>query len=185
MKRLLLFALLLPTALSAATKSWTGAAGGNWSNGANWADGTPPSAVDDLIFGNTPATTSLVNDLPAGTAYRSMSFAANYDLNGNGFGLMRGMSTSGAGNATINVPVSLAGSQTWFGAIDLTPAAPIDLATFTLTLSQFRGALAGAIGGSGGIIVESEVTFSANNTYNGPTIVRSQFGILHCSCGLT
>lgn len=186
MKRtsLLLLVLLMPTAVTAATKSWTGAAGGNWSNGANWADGTPPVAGDDLAFGNTAANRVMVNDLPAGTVYRSMSFAQQYDLSGNALGLSRGMSASGAGDAVVRVPIAITGAQTWFGAIATTDTAPIDLGPYTLTFSQFRGPVDGVIGGTGSIIVESEVLFTAAETFTGSTLVRGRSGVMHCACTL-
>lgn len=186
MKRatLLLLAFLLPSALAAATKSWTGSINGNWSNGANWADGTPPVAGDDLVFGNSPATRSLVNDFPAGMVFHSLSFAEHYDISGNGFGVSRGMSASGVGDVTVRVPVSLAATQTWFGSIAFTSSAAIDLGPYTLTFSQYRGPIDAVISGSGGIVVESELTFTAANTFTGTTTVRTRQGLMHCNCTL-
>ena len=181
---LLLLALLIPSVTAAATKSWTGAASGNWSNGANWADGIPAAAGDDLSFGNTALTHQLIDDLPAGTVFRSLSFAGAYDLSGNALALTRGMSASGGSGVVVRVPVSLAAAQTWFGAIALTAAAPIDLGTFTLTLTQFAGPIDSVISGTGGIIVESDVAFTAANTFIGTTIVRTSSGVMRCACVL-
>jgi hypothetical protein len=181
---LLLLALLIPSVVAAATKSWTGSVNGNWSNGANWADGTPAAAGDDLSFGNTALTHQLIDDLPAGTVFRSLSFAGPYDLGGNALALTRGMSASGGSGVVVHVPVTLAGAQTWFGSIALTTAAPLDLATFTLTLTQFAGPIDSVISGTGGIIVESDVAFTAANTFTGPTIVRTSSGVMRCACVL-
>jgi hypothetical protein len=46
----------MPVSLFAATKTWTGSASPNWTNGANWVGGAAPSAGDDLVFGDTPGT---------------------------------------------------------------------------------------------------------------------------------
>src|SRR5579864_8196217 len=61
--------LALLTLLAAAQSSragtafWTGASDTNWSNGGNWTGGTGttgvPGAGDDVIFGNTGASTTI------------------------------------------------------------------------------------------------------------------------------
>jgi len=181
---LLLFAVLIPSVLTAATKNWVGG-DGLWSNGANWADGTPPVPGDDLAFPSVPSTHHLIDDYPAGTLFRSMGFAGQYDITGNGFSVSRGLSTSGGGTVTIGVPVTLAASQTWVGDVSFTSSASIDLGSFTLTLTQFRGSLDGMIVGSGSLVVsDSVISLSTSNAFTGATIVRGRTGLVHCACTL-
>lgn len=186
MKRTTLFflVLFLPSVLAAATKNWIGG-DGLWSNGANWAGGTPPAPGDDLVFPNLPSAHHLIDDYPAGTLFRSMSFAEQYDIAGNGFSVSHGLSTSVGGTVTIDVPVTLAASQTWVGAVSFTSSASIELGSFTLTLTQFRGSLDGMIVGSGSLVVsDSEIFLSTSYAFTGATIVRGRAGVVHCACTL-
>src|SRR5690348_10309687 len=36
-----------------ATRTWTGAAGGNWATAGNWLEGSVPVAGDDVVFTNS------------------------------------------------------------------------------------------------------------------------------------
>jgi hypothetical protein len=80
---LLAFALFVPSLLSAATRTWTGAADANWSNRLNWAEGSAPAAGDDLVFGPSALfITAMTNDLPAGTALHSLTVGSSqYTIN--------------------------------------------------------------------------------------------------------
>src|SRR4051794_22665120 len=118
MKRLLLLlSLLCAVPLSAATKSWTGAAGSNWSDGNNWSDGTAPAAGDDLVFGPAPPHQSITNDLPPGMVFHSISFTGPYFVEGNALGVTAGITTSGKGIGGLQMPISLLASQTWSGSL--------------------------------------------------------------------
>jgi autotransporter-associated beta strand protein len=93
---LFLVALCLPGAVFAAadTCTWTGSSSGNWASAANWGgcdNGNVPESGDSLIFpGNTPFTTSMVNNLTAGFTFESIAFtgAWSYEVvSGNNFAL--------------------------------------------------------------------------------------------------
>jgi hypothetical protein len=185
MKRLLLIvSLLCAVPLFASTKTWTGAAGSNWSDGGNWSDGTAPAAGDDLVFGPAPPHQHIINDLPAGTAFHSIAFTGPYFVTGNPFGVSAGITSSGKGIGGLGgVTVSLLASQTWSGAL---PVGAVDLGPYTLTLNTGPNGspgLGGVISGSGGIVVNGSTALSGTNTYTGPTIVNAQ-GWLNCYCWL-
>ena len=177
--------LALPSMLSAATKNWSGAVNGNFSNGGNWTQGTPPVAGDDLVFGPGSPNNPLNNDLAPGTMLHSLTFLTSTHVNGNTLGLTGGMSTSGPGTtASFLLPFSLGASQTWFGQFGIGVFSPIDLGPYTLTLSG--GPLMGvqsSISGTGGLVVDGNVNLWAANTFTGPTVVKSN-SELGCVCVL-
>ncbi|HKS23926.1 MAG TPA: Ig-like domain-containing protein [Thermoanaerobaculia bacterium] len=185
MKRALcLLAVLVPSALFAATKTWTGAVNENWSNGGNWSGGVAPVAGDDLAFGSAPFTSSLKNDLAAGTVFHSITCSAFCGMSGNAFGLTNGMTTSGpSSTATFLLPISLKASQTWSGQFGLGAFAPVDLDTNTLTLNTASSGMMGVVSGSGGVVVNGAMNFWAANTFTGLTVVNAA-GDVGCACAL-
>jgi Big-like domain-containing protein len=90
MKRLLALALLfVALSVSAATRTWSGAAAdpstgvGRWSVGANWVGGIAPAAGDDLVFPQQVSSSSSNNDFPAGMTLGSISVTRLHWMSGN------------------------------------------------------------------------------------------------------
>jgi hypothetical protein len=123
MRQLVVILLLLWAAdLSAATRTWTGAAGNNWTIASNWKEGGAPVAGDDLVFpaGAANQRTSN-NDFPANTSFNSVAFTGgSYLLGGNAITIGAGgiHSTLSAGGTdfelqSLAMPVTVGVSQTW------------------------------------------------------------------------
>ena len=68
-----------------ATKIWTGAGlDDHWTNAANWQNGNPPGANDDLIFPAGADNLANTTDFPANTSFGSIQLAGpGYALAGN------------------------------------------------------------------------------------------------------
>jgi hypothetical protein len=185
---LVVLAILLSQAAQAVTRTWTGAgADDNWTTAANWG-GTAPSAGDDLVFpGGTPRLTPN-NDFPPNTSFNSITFnggSGGYTVSGFAILLVAGISAANtAGNNTVQLPISLAASQTFSCTIPgpsdrLFVSGQVDLAGgFTLTIDSTGGSIInmnGIISGTGGVNSSGGgiVFVTNNNTYIGPTNVSA------------
>ncbi|MGO9108936.1 MAG: autotransporter-associated beta strand repeat-containing protein, partial [Thermoguttaceae bacterium] len=155
------------------TYVWTGAAGtADLATAKNWSENslpaiTAPTPGSALAFPGAPsagAITNLVNDLPAGTSFSSITVqSGSVALSGNPIGLTAGITVdAGVKAATINLPIALSGANTFSVATSLT--------------------LAGAVSGSGSLIVSGggTLTLAANNSYAATTI---QNGMLQVGSG--
>lgn len=149
----LIFALLV--ALPAAAQRWTG--GGpdnNWSTGANWSGGVAPasSAATQVTFpgGSSPS----VVDMP--WTVNRITFEANFTLSG------QAITLAGAAPAIESVHSSIVHN-------------PITLTGTTTAFSLFPLSLAGAINGTGPLVLNSVGGISLNgaNTYTGGTSIVS------------
>jgi hypothetical protein len=191
MRKRFLLLLLLAAPLAAATRTWSGNVGNLWSNPANW-NGGAPAAGDDLVF---PANVSWVstNDLPSGTAFRSIT------VNGTGYRIGGNAIVLGAGGLTINsrfivslihgevrfARITLAESQTWTGMGELTVVGPTDVNGKTLTIAGGSRIGFDAISGTGAIVVNNaygDVT-SGTSTYSGTLTVNGGFFSIGGSSG--
>ncbi|HKS23927.1 MAG TPA: Ig-like domain-containing protein [Thermoanaerobaculia bacterium] len=180
--RLILLLALTPSALLAATKTWTGAAlDGKWSSVSNWDDSTTPVTGDILVFNGESSPSSIfeTNDLPAGTVLHSLKFNSGsfcVRLSGNALALTNGMA-SPLCQTTFQIPISLEASQTWSGGLVLFQ--PVDLGPHTLTASG--PAFSAPIHGTGGLIVSGTVNFQTSVDYAGSTVITAG-GTLRCAC---
>ena len=105
---------LLAGSADAATRTWTGAVSGLWSDAGNWG-GIAPVAGDDLVFPVGALNTTNTNDLPPGTMFNSVSLInpqGSYALTGSGILLGPGGMIIG-GNVTLGLSLTLAADQTW------------------------------------------------------------------------
>ncbi|HMP60399.1 MAG TPA: Ig-like domain repeat protein, partial [Gemmatales bacterium] len=183
--------------LAPATLTWTGAAGGLWSDANNWLNESAlpqaPTVGDDLIFPTGPATLNSFNDLAAGTAIRSITFTgagAAYVLGGNslvigdndGGGIFHNV--SGAATVTINF-VSLTLASGTAKTFDVVNAAAHMTFSTTINLNGTdanfgQAGSAGlintilAINGSGDITKAGTGIFivAGPNTYSGTTFLN-------------
>lgn len=147
----LALALFAALTLHADSRTWSGGgADDRWSNPANWDSGVPV-AGDDLFF-TTHALSYTFNDLPAGTAFRSiLASAGPWTFDGNAVTLTHGMS----GQTTmVAFPIKVAASQTWTALCChiMTFIRPIDLNGQTLTLRT------NVLAGDSGIEIATPIT---------------------------
>jgi hypothetical protein len=124
-------------------KTFTGVAGGLWSNPANWADGVVPQDGDSVYFPYAAPQTS-VNDLPAGLRLQAMIFDTNHSLTGNGIRLTESI------QGNYNGP---------------TIFVPIDVGTNPVTISS--AILSGAISGTGSISATTTTIKGGPHPYAG------------------
>ncbi len=178
----------LETRLAPATAIWTGMAGSNWNNMGDWLrNGVPgiPQPGDDLVFPGNVAQLTIVNDLPSGESFNSLSFSDLNDLNGyviSGNAITLGdPSTPGSGNINVaalvpnvdvKLPIQFAGPGGSRQFITVGGGA-------TLTLA---GALSGTTGAE--LTKESQGTLvltADNSAFTGPITVDTNGGILRIS----
>ncbi|MGA2258743.1 MAG: autotransporter-associated beta strand repeat-containing protein, partial [Thermoguttaceae bacterium] len=123
---------------------------------------TAPTPGSALVFApgaaagaNTSAITSIVNNLPAGTSFSSITFeSGNVALSGNPIAVTSAVTVApGATAATISLPLTITGAATFSVATSLTSL--------------------GVIGGPGSLLVTGGGTLvlGANNTYAGITTI--------------
>ena len=179
---LLLVLVTLP--LTAATRTWSGAASDRWSDPANW-DGSVPVPGDDLVFpflngGGVVST----NDLASGTMFHSITVnGPGYRIGGNGIVL-------GAGGLILHNPflvslihaeltfasITLGASQTWSGpGGEFTHLGPLNINGKTLTITDFVRPVFDSISGTGAIIENNPngLVSSASSTFLGTATVDS------------
>jgi autotransporter-associated beta strand protein len=174
--------------------TWTGGGtNGNWSNPQNWSGGVAPGAGADLIFGPSAARLTNNNDLPAGTAFGSITFSsAGYTITGNNIVLAGGLdasSSTGANSFGLNATVS--GAETFLagnGAADLTVGGTVSESGFALVIGGGNGRieLTNAISGSGGLSIANSGTTTLSgpgNSFSGVTTAQSGTLLLQCSSG--
>lgn len=135
--------------------SWTGTSSGTWSDSSNWG-GLPPLDGDTLIFGTSPATSTLTNDrsnmLLGDVVFNSG--AAAYSISGNPVSLGGNITNNSTSTQIINLDLLLTGNRT------------IHTNTGSITLG-------GVISGGYGLTKTGTgiLTLSGVNTYSGDTLL--------------
>ena len=147
-----------------------GGSDANWTTAANWAGGVAPTAnaEDVLCFAGTPPANGACNDFAAGTAFKSIEFAASgFNLTGNSFTLSGGITVApGVAAATISTDVAAAAPIT------------VDVADPDAMLT-----ISGVFSGTGSLTKTGDGTLALpNDTHIGDTIV-SGAGKLTTSAG--
>ena len=145
------------------TRTWTGAVSQYVSEPHNWSPAGVPASDDSLIF---DASGTVINDLPAGTAFGPMTFDGFVTLNGNPF-TMTGNVTARTGlflcNADVKIgaPITLAGvdvNAPRYGSVDVNGQALT--VSGLLSVRSLNGT--GAVTGGGGTM-----TFVQDGSFNG------------------
>jgi autotransporter-associated beta strand protein len=161
--------------------TWTGAgADAKWSTGGNWLGGAAPQQDDNLIFPVTATSFTSVNDLAAGTRFRSVTISSSsYVINeatpdGDKITLLEGLVYNApSGSAQFNVPIALGASQTFISAnagasLQL---GKLELANLQLLTIDGRGDLdvEGIVSGTGGItkLGNGTLVLGKDNTFEG------------------
>ena len=168
---------------------WNGAGtSNNWSDPNNWVSHTAPSGNAQIHFaGNIDLTPLNDQTFNASQPANSIVFDAQagaFTVSGNSIALTNGITNNSTTNQTINLPVQLAGAQTWSVASgNLTVNSTVDLNGHTLITAGandliFNAAIIDSSTGTGGgsFIVQNangRTTLNGVNTYTGNTIVSA------------
>ena len=160
---LLLIAMLFGLTVGAKTCTWTGGAGGAWTNAVNWG-GTAPVSGDSLVFTGTTGLLT-TNKFTSGTTFSNIVFDANagsFTLNGNSFALTGTIANSNANLQTLGLPISC------------TTTAYVNTASGNITLN-------GSISGACRLykLGSQTLTLGGNNSYTVGTTIGG--GILSIS----
>jgi hypothetical protein len=95
--------------------TWTGgsAVSNNWSDDANWG-GAHLQTGADIVFLNSSLRPNPINDLPAGTSFKSITFSGGgFTVTGNALTLSNATPiTNSVGTNSLNVPYTLAAPST-------------------------------------------------------------------------
>ena len=172
---------LLGAGASAQTQTWTTGDGGNglFSNTLNWVSGTVPVAGNRLAFGATTGTTTLNNDLAAGTAVLGFTFAADapaYTIGGNSLNLSNASPsfivnsasdvTQTINNNFLNLQLNTSWSVTGSGNLNLGGALQ--------NTAGWQGTL--AMNGTGRLTLSGSVSNAINLVVNDGTVVLAKTG---------
>jgi autotransporter-associated beta strand protein len=156
----------------------------NWSNGQNWNNGYPPTGNAMIQFqGSTKLTNQNDLNLVGSQAANSITFNQNagaFTISGNLIALTNGIVNNSTNNQTLNLPIQLAGAQTWNAASgDLTFGSTVNLNGSALTTTGshnffFNGAIIDS--GAGGSLIQNGTgvtTLNGANTFAGNTTVNA------------
>ncbi|MCA9172330.1 MAG: hypothetical protein KDB23_31915, partial [Planctomycetales bacterium] len=148
----------------------------NWTTAENWVGDIVPAPYANLIFPNSAARKSNINDFSAGMSIGSILISgSSYSLSGNPINLTGSVSSNAFGNA-FSIPVQL-GSAGGFSSASstFTVSSAIDTNGQDLNLGSSGGTLlmTGVISGSGNLNTSgsSTVALAGNNSYTGETRV--------------
>jgi autotransporter-associated beta strand protein len=112
----------------AATKTFIGANGANWSDPATWQGGVPPVDGDDVVFPAGPNANS-TNDINF-LDLRSIAAATTHVIHGIALTVSDGVTSDAPWFLRLSAPVTLNGNQEWSGNL---MADQLDTAGYTLT----------------------------------------------------
>ena len=174
-----------------ATASWTGAVNTLWSNAGNWTAGGPPGATGNALFDANFTTNHQpdANGVTTGGIWMTSTVTHNVTISGSLLTIAGNVApTDGirvdnsAFTLTMNPPTILTRDQTWTNNSTLAGNALIvngtnNLAGQQVTFDGVGNTLVTGVMGSvgGGSIVKNgtgTTTFTASNTYGGPTTVN-------------
>jgi len=163
----------------------------NWSDYNNWGGSFIPGAGSQIHFAGTVDLTPN-NDLSlvSSQAANSIIFDSNagaYTLGGNTIALTNGITNNSGVAQTINMPVVLAGNQTWTPASgNLIISSTVNLGGCALTVAGpnatiFNGVISDPSSNGSLIQTGGVVYLNAANTYTGSTIVSAGVMVLNGS----
>src|SRR3954452_726845 len=151
----------------ASTKSWSGAASGNWSDPSNWTPHAIPGNGEELLF-PAGARTTMNNDLSGLTAGR-MTFKDTYTLNGNPLALGGNVVFDTSTNIYwfCNADLKLGQSINLGASLQNVYTGTIDVNGHTLTTDWYNTEFHGAIKGTGSIVAHDALLARGGGTFSG------------------
>lgn len=188
-------AFVFKTFASAATLTWTGAAGdGNINTAGNWSPAQAPAKDDVLIFaGSTSLAPQRASNLSLG-AINFASGAAAFTIGGAGVYTLTtatAVTNNSTSLQTINNSITVGVAQTWNAAAGaLSFGGAINLASFNLTIDgSYNTTITGVISGAGGGLTKTgtgtlTISGTAKNTFTGATTVNAGTVVLAKTAGL-
>ena len=166
---------------------WNGTSSVNWTTGANWAGGSPPTSTGTATFNApTPSSPTVNASVAAGqllfTGTANQNFSGTNTLTLNGVGGV-GISNQVNYTPTFANPITLGASQTWQAANaaggGMTFNGAVSLSANTLTLDPQNAAnivtINSVISGTGALnkTGAGTVVLSGTNSYTGATTINA------------
>ncbi len=170
--------------VSAATNTWVGLGGGNWSANADWVNFAgnfaPGLAGDTLVFAGSAGLTSTMNNSYSITGLTFTNGAGSFNIGTSGGTLTitsSGVTNNSANAEILNVPVLLTNAAQTLSAAagNLTLGQSVDNGGNLLTVADggFNTTISGPVTGNGGLTKTGSgtLTLGGANTYSGATTV--------------